>query len=453
MDYEKKYNEALERARELSKTITGANYEYIFPELKETEDEKIRKIISDILLIDSDEIREILDANNVLMQDINAWLEKQGEQKQEWNEVDENECNHILKILNLVAEEQETKGYNNLISSANWLKSIKDRIQSKPSNKPQGKTALEANKEEKVDNANKVEPKFKVGDWITDGNITIQIEAIKNDCYLYCGDCALYSIKTADKVYHLWTIEDAQDGDILYTMRYNILWSYKDKTHCNYSINLNGIHSQVSIYGWVQIPNDARPACKEQRDLLSQKLKESGYEWDNEKKQVITLNHFVDNNDMVEPKFHVGDWIVYKDAVWKVCNIALQDSYELLKINNEVSTRLIKDVDENAHLWTINDAKPGDIIYAESKFNTFDFIAIFSEIKNKNSWEYCSVDSDSDDYSDDLDHWEFDDHKGFVALDRYNFYPATKKQRHLLYQKMKDAGYEWDAEKKELKDL
>ena len=38
MDYKNKYNEALERARELSKTITGANYEYIFPELKE-EDE------------------------------------------------------------------------------------------------------------------------------------------------------------------------------------------------------------------------------------------------------------------------------------------------------------------------------------------------------------------------------------------------------------------------------
>ena len=32
MDYIQKYREALARARELSKTITGANYEYIFPE-------------------------------------------------------------------------------------------------------------------------------------------------------------------------------------------------------------------------------------------------------------------------------------------------------------------------------------------------------------------------------------------------------------------------------------
>lgn len=45
------------------------------------DNEKIRKTISDILLIDSDEIREILDANNVLMQDIDTWLEKQNGQK------------------------------------------------------------------------------------------------------------------------------------------------------------------------------------------------------------------------------------------------------------------------------------------------------------------------------------------------------------------------------------
>ena len=39
-------------------------------------DEKMKKIISDILLIDSDDIREVLESNNVLMQDIDDWLEK-----------------------------------------------------------------------------------------------------------------------------------------------------------------------------------------------------------------------------------------------------------------------------------------------------------------------------------------------------------------------------------------
>jgi hypothetical protein len=32
-------------------------------------------------------------------------------------------------------------------------------------------------------------------------------------------------------------------------------------------------------------------------------------------------------------------------------------------------------------------------------------------------------------------------------------HPATKKQRNLLFQKMNEAGYEWDAENKELKKI
>ena len=36
---------------------------------------------------------------------------------------------------------------------------------------------------------------------------------------------------------------------------------------------------------------------------------------------------------------------------------------------------------------------------------------------------------------------------------RTNVHPATKEQHDLLFQKMKEAGYEWDAEKKELKKI
>ena len=41
----------------------------------------------------------------------------------------------------------------------------------------------------------------------------------------------------------------------------------------------------------------------------------------------------------------------------------------------------------------------------------------------------------------------------FIYRKNFNNYgtPATKEQRDLLFQKMKEAGYEWDAEKKELK--
>jgi len=39
----------------------------------------------------------------------------------------------------------------------------------------------------------------------------------------------------------------------------------------------------------------------------------------------------------------------------------------------------------------------------------------------------------------------------YYALDTIKPHPATKEQRDLLFQKMKEAGYEWNEEKKELK--
>ena len=343
MDYEKKYNEALERARELSKTITGANYEYIFPELKESKNERIKRVLVDYFkrYKGQEERGGSTMFCGIPTDDILTWFEKQGKNNTGISEVTKQK---LEDNLNKALEKETPESWNEFLDK-------------------QGKSATEAIKEEKVDNTNNVEPKFKIGDKI--------IEKDFDEC-----DCG--------------TIIDIKDGKYIFGDG-NFIW-----------------------------------------------IKEQGL-W-----EVV---------EQTGPKFKDGDWIVYKDAVWKVCNIGLQNYYELLKINNEVSTKLIKDVDENAHLWTINDAKPGDIIYAESKFNTFDFIAIFSEIKNKNSWEYCSVDSDSDDYSDDLDHWEFDDHKGFVALDRYNFYPATQEQRDLLFRRMKEAGYEWDAENKKLRTI
>ena len=144
----------------------------------------------------------------------------------------------------------------------------------------------------------------------------------------------------------------------------------------------------------------------------------------------------------VEPKFKDGDWIVYKDTVWKVCNISLLNYYELLKINNEVSTRLIEDVDSNAHLWTIQDAKDGDVLAVEPIEGYYlPFIAIYKEGGFDFFNSHCFIGFDGIFYNGDTGH----------SID--NIHPATKEQCDLLFQKMKEAGYEWDAEKKELKKI
>ena len=85
MDYEKKYKKALKRAEALiagetntSDTLFYLNYiKDIFPELKESEDEKTRKGIIELVKQSS----EILDKKN--QERMLAWLEKQTNQSEE----------------------------------------------------------------------------------------------------------------------------------------------------------------------------------------------------------------------------------------------------------------------------------------------------------------------------------------------------------------------------------
>lgn len=77
MDYEKKYKEALERAKDMLtyKKVRKEDMEYLFPELKESEDERIRngliKAVSGILKGNT------LYGTDVTREEALAWLEKQ----------------------------------------------------------------------------------------------------------------------------------------------------------------------------------------------------------------------------------------------------------------------------------------------------------------------------------------------------------------------------------------
>lgn len=162
----------------------------------------------------------------------------------------------------------------------------------------------------------------------------------------------------------------------------------------------------------------------------------------NEEKTTIDPNDFAPK---AEPKYHVGDWLASFDLQPVQIISIKMNAYEMS--SGAIDPIYMVDNNPNIRLWTINDAKPGDIIYAESKYNTFDFIKIFAKLDNNNNfWGYCDVGRDCYD-----NYREFDGDKGFVALDRYNFYPATKEQRDILFSKMKEAGYVWDDENKRLK--
>ena len=88
MNYEKKYNEAIERAKQIAAQGGASRYlvTQIFPELKESEDERIRKELIDIIKR-SYEIGGFTLNNKELRDKYIAYLEKQ-EQKPAWSEDD-----------------------------------------------------------------------------------------------------------------------------------------------------------------------------------------------------------------------------------------------------------------------------------------------------------------------------------------------------------------------------
>ena len=286
----------------------------------------------------------------------------------------------------------------------------------------------------------KVESKFHEGDWIVDncGNVW-KIEGILNQFYILEGiegDESHPIIEWVDKTFHLWVIQDAKDGDILVTMDDERPFIYKgclDSNHPDSPVAYCGINSE----GYFQISGDkfaiwwtdmnVQPATKEQCDLLFQKMKEAGYEWDSEKKK------------LVEPKFHEGNWVVRGKTVAQIHDI--QEQYYIgLDINGNdfTSSRFLSD--DKIHLWTIQDAKDGDVL---SDGTT---IFIFKDLLSDGSvMSYCDYDTNSGE-SDAFCPLS-------VNLMCSKITPATKEQHDTLLKAMADAGYTFDFNKKELNKI
>ena len=144
--------------------------------------------------------------------------------------------------------------------------------------------------------------------------------------------------------------------------------------------------------------------------------------------------------DKVEPKFHEGDWVVNKlGNSWHI------DSFD--KKNYQVSdgkgnyNYFPISIQDRMHLWTIQDAKDGDVLVYNN--GVVEIILLFKEWKNG---YIGSADAYVHMYNNkiNINNW---------CDCSYTAHPATKEQCDILFQKMKESGYEWDAEKKELNKI
>ena len=94
---------------------------------------------------------------------------------------------------------------------------------------------------------------------------------------------------------------------------------------------------------------------------------------------------------------------------------------------------------DNFKLWTIEDAKDGDILAFKEEILLFKSYSVQEGISL-----YCWYNGQTNNFhsKEEID----------ISLNkRHKIFPATKEQRDTFMKIMNDASYEWDAEKKELK--
>ena len=121
----KKYDEALESIKELySKgsrvVVSKEEFETIFPELAESEDEKIRKVIRGWI----NTRPAFFFDNGISKEEMLAWLEKQ--KMKIWNKDDE----HMLNICCILLNEQRKHQINqyDIDDCISWICTLKQRI-------------------------------------------------------------------------------------------------------------------------------------------------------------------------------------------------------------------------------------------------------------------------------------------------------------------------------------
>lgn len=677
MDYKKEYEQAIERAKGIyNETIVPTptakgTCEYIFPELKDSDDDRIRKALIQYL-----KDYPNLPNGNYCRDDFFAWLEKQGEKVdaiENFNTEFERQISHLIAstinkeheynegfvkwtanaLLNYAKHELEKQGEHkcdckyvgcHVNNVKRWCHKKQSEILYEKCNI---KCSEYLKKDEQKPN-DKVESKFKVGDWIINSIGTLR-HIVAVDKTGYETDKGWLTHDYYENCFHLWTIKDAKDGDVLTTKNFIFIFKNIDsdngvRYYCHYEISnyeaddlfevafpqcvMGRVGNGLSYYS---------PATEEQCDLLFSKMKESGYEWDSEKKELRKIGQKPEINDdvlsrfafyqydneilylssvfveersrkhgygskilkaaeevaktlgiskirlkvetnswmeewykrngyeyltsegkydwlekhgeqkpqvnsalevwknmrlevyqqasgnrhepnysddrtkmfsltdideifekvaekqnvtdiisdlenyfatttkeqqekdweeikkweekhfnhdrhieinltnKIEPKFKVGDWLVYEENIYQIHNISLKKYYECLRIDGTVHTFDFEYIDSKSRLWTIQDAKDGDVLYHKSPLTGIEYIVMSKGING-----FGNIDS----------YFRYNSEDGFGTYIPSVFNaksdditPATKEQRDFLFQEMKEAGYEWDNKKKELRKI
>ena len=471
-DYKKKYQEIIKSIKESKKSMGGYTFssvvDKIFPELEEeSEDERIRKELIEFVHQYGDNYYGQISKASAI-----SWLEKQGEKS---NSVYDEKLSEILGSVMRRYINDPSIPYTEREKVSMEIIPYVERLEKQGEQKP----------------ADKIEPRFKVGDVVIWDGEEYTIQKVRENTYRVGGyDCPIYTqdeftlksstkfnvgdfivsdycmgkvIELTDDAYlldtgqgipfscehnaHLWTIQDAKDGDVLATNNDDICIFDGTVEEGKYPFAYCGVTEHGFEFYDGKLPfthANVQPATKEQRDLLFQKMEEAGYEWDGEKRELRKIEHEQNPADKSEVKFKGGDWIVNSKGETAHIIEVVSDFYGTLRYyiewaNGNKSDPTLCFVDNDFHLWTIKDAKDGDVLVASD-----GSIFLFAGVDDCACKYYAVLTNDNNIKINK-------EVKGGYWETSRAVHPATKEQRDLLFQKMKEEGYEWDSEKRELK--
>ena len=140
----------------------------------------------------------------------------------------------------------------------------------------------------------KIEPKFKVGDWVVNKfGDSWHIDSLDKKNYQVSngkGNYNYFPILKHNEM-HIWTIQDAKDGDVIQLGKVTAIFKKyigREKCICYCSFCKNGgfeipiENGEDNVYGC----HNAAPVTREQYNILMNAMNNAGYEWDIEKKEL-----------------------------------------------------------------------------------------------------------------------------------------------------------------------
>jgi len=150
------------------------------------------------------------------------------------------------------------------------------------------------------------------------------------------------------------------------------------------------------------------------------------------------------SSDKVKPKFHEGYWVFveeikgYKQGPFQIKSLSKHgycfDEDRVMSFSTE----------DLMSLWTIQDAKDGDVLHCW--IDGDEFVLIYKGIRDEYITTYGHLYQKLKSFSEEPTSM-------FCRTIQGHFTPATEEQRNALIKVMADAGYIFDFEKKELKKI